>query len=183
MFKNIKLAITMAAFSLVGCSDASFQSTSHENLVLLEQYTNSLAEMFKDGDIQKVNEWLFDGHSMFAESEEAILERIFPYVDINLLHSNEELFQIEVTAPNMSNLFLDMIIGSAMDIRAMDIAELLNYIEYYITNIDSQYMIVNLSYIVDNGSVLVDFSTPDFMTAITGKLFEAYVQLYLDALA
>lgn len=152
----------------------------------VEEAAQVVADAFADGDMATINKTIFGANEFEVDeelsdiwgenvdSQEGVLEHVFEHVTVKVKRTTESTIEYEIEAPDMKNVFLDLI-ESAVDISE---DELLQYIEDYARNTKRKATTVSLEYILVDDKPIVNYRDEAFINAVTGGLLDAYKSLY-----
>ena len=164
MRKIVKKLGIMVCFGLIftGC-----QSNS------MEEQAKEIVEVFSNGNTTEISKkiGLIDETSTIDDS---FLDDVFERTEVELDSIDNESVTYIVESPDMSDFFVNN-----MDrLYEMNELEMEQFLQEYILSAETKEHTVTLKYTIENDSLMVDYTSTEFINAITGGLLEAYSQLY-----
>ncbi len=155
---------------------------------IVEQRINEDIEVLSSCDIKKINNVLFSENIVeeefkkFIETPEptatdGIMADIISLAEIELTAKTQTSVTFSVLSPDMSD-FSDEILP-LVDANTTE-EELKELITDYAKNSEKVLSEVTLDYTVENGTVYINYNTPDFLNAITGNFATGYAEIYKE---
>lgn len=155
------------------------ENTSHA------KYAKQIVKAFKNNDIQSINDIVFRDDTLKIDdnigvtidspetnnNDKSVLEPIFSHTKISYKGIEDNKFVYDIDAPNMREVF-----SFATNIQTQD--ELIKHIENYAQNAKNIGFTVSVDYVENDGELIADYQTEEFINAITGGLVDAYKDIY-----
>lgn len=177
--KKVFLAVILggAIVLVAGCS---------RNDKLVQEKAEEIEAIFNANEMEEINQLVF-GEDINTEydyyysneeiegNETGVIEVILCEVTLETGEITDNSIEYKVSAPDLSNVFLELDIELA---QTMTEEDLLNYIKEYIEQTEQKSSAVSIPYEIVNDEVIVDLQNAEFINVITGGIAEAYTDLY-----
>jgi len=124
---------------------------------------NQLKEMLPGADLNSDD---------ITNNESGLLSKIMKKTKVKFLKVDKEHITYEVTAPDMSHVFQDLIADKPLSKEAYNL-----YMDAYINNTPLVTTELALTYSFTGGKLNVDFGTKAFANALTGNVSKSYEEL------
>lgn len=153
----------------------------------VESIAKEHAELFTSGKMEDINQIIFGVSGLQEEigkvevqggnmiSNEGILGIIFTHCTVSVEKVTEDSVKLKISAPDMSDLFFYLRKASV----SFHIS-LTEYVNAYVNKAEMKENCVSVSYVVKEEEVIIDYCNEEFINAITGGLFEAYKEAWID---
>lgn len=166
---NLKITLIMClAVLFSGCSNKNNQ---------VEEQASEIVTAFSSNDINQINRlmgFVDESDTSFISGEDGILSDIFTKTDIEIDNVDNAMISYRISAPDMSGVFTD----NLEQLSEMDESELEEYIKQYAQDAERVENTVTLEYTIEDEDIVIDYTSQDFVDAITGGLLQAYIDLY-----
>ena len=157
------------------------------NLSDEEDFASEIVIAFETDDIEKINDIIFANNKVIldenfgvsfddtevanTELKNGILSEIFSYVDITCDSVDSQQFVYTIESPDMSRVF-----DNAFELTTAD--KLVEHIRDYAKEAKTVKNNVTVTYVNNQGDIIADYQTEEFINAITGGLAEEYKKVY-----
>lgn len=174
-FKKKMLVISfMCALCLSACgADDNLEA---EAQIIVEAVENkdikTVEQIILGTDEFMVDEELEDFFQDSEEGNNGIITKIIEQDAIEVKKITEEYILYEITAPDLSNMFQDVMKEENLTADSFE-----EYIYHYIVTTDKTQIEIEVPYTYENEEFTADYSTQEFVNGITGNLITAYQEL------
>ncbi|OOB77141.1 MAG: hypothetical protein BEN18_11435 [Epulopiscium sp. Nuni2H_MBin001] len=173
MLKKAKyLLATTLVLCAVGCSsaDAEVEAASPVELASVE-----IIDILEAGDTNAIATLILgDMAEVFSEEEDMFFDLLLPYVEISVDEITDTDIVYEITSPDISNIFVDLL-ASEEAMAAFEDDDGEQFMNDYVEQAESITELISVPYEEIDGEVTIDYSQDEFIYAITGGIFEAYI--------
>ncbi len=149
-------------------------------------------ECFSEGNMEEINRILFGTSICTADTKaemyednqtgerNGILRIIFLHSTVSVKKVGKDRIEFEMTVPDMEKVF--KYLPETDNGYADTEIGFLEYLEDYVTVAELKKSTVSVPYSREEGKIVIDYYSKDFIHALTGGLTDAYDQLYMDVL-
>lgn len=175
----------MGVFAALMCSTMLFTACGSDKKV--EAEANKVADAVSSKDVSKLDAIINGVDDLAADDELAdffttddvagngLMTQIVNADTVEVKKVGKETITYKITAPDLSNLFVDI----KADNVSAESAE--QYLSDYISKAEQVTTEVEVPYTNEDGNFSADYSSEEFMNALTGNLVTAYQGLVQDA--
>lgn len=153
-----------------------------------ETFASEIVTAFEADDIEKINDIIFSSNKVVldenfgvsfngdtkdtnTELKNGILSAIFSCVDISCDSVDSQQFVYTIVSPDMSGVF-----DNVLELQTAD--ELVEHICDYAKEAKTVKNNVAVAYVNNQGEIIADYQTEEFINAITGGLADEYKKIY-----
>lgn len=143
----------------------------------VREYASEAATIIMDGDMRQIQRIIFgyeeseqaDNLEEEEDGQQGILQALFSRDKIEVKEIKKSEIIFEIIAPDMSKVFAEM---NEENVYLQD--DFSEYIHSCILQAETMESRVSVPYRIEDGAVIADFKSEDFMNAVTGGLLQSY---------